>query len=189
MPFAQLVLGPPGSGKSTYCDGMHQFLSAIGRKCSVVNLDPANEQTSYPCALDVRDLLTVEEVMRDEALGPNGAVLYALEELEASWDWLAASLKELGGTFILQLRSGGAASGLQTDGRARGLRPVRLPWPGGAVYAPRLAPQHLPPHPEAWVQSPLFPSPVLTAIPAAAQAPSPAALQPPAVSAQKQATC
>ena len=97
MPFAQLVLGPPGSGKSTYCDGMHQFLSAIGRKASVVNLDPANERTSYPCALDVRSLLTVEEVMRDEALGPNGAVLYALEELEAHWAWLAEGLKELGG--------------------------------------------------------------------------------------------
>ena len=97
MPFAQLVLGPPGSGKSTYCDGMHQFLSAIGRKCSVVNLDPANDRTAYPCALDVRALLTVEDVMRDEALGPNGAVLYALEELEANWEWLEVGLKELGG--------------------------------------------------------------------------------------------
>lgn len=31
MPFGQLVIGPPGSGKTTYCDGMHQFLSALGR--------------------------------------------------------------------------------------------------------------------------------------------------------------
>jgi GTPase SAR1 family protein len=97
MPFAQLVIGPPGSGKSTYCDGMHQFLSAIGRKCSVVNLDPANDRTSYPCALDVRDLVTLEEIMRDDELGPNGAVLYALEELEHNWDWLEQGLKELGG--------------------------------------------------------------------------------------------
>lgn len=98
MPFAQLVIGPPGSGKSTYCDGMHQFMSAIGRKCSVVNLDPANDHTSYPCALDVRDLVTLEEIMADDELGPNGAVLYALEELEENWDWLEAGLKGLGGT-------------------------------------------------------------------------------------------
>ncbi len=36
------VLGPPGSGKTTFCNGMSQFLGAVGRKASVVNLDPAN---------------------------------------------------------------------------------------------------------------------------------------------------
>lgn len=97
MPFAQLVIGPPGAGKSTYCNGMHQFLGAIGRKCSVVNLDPANDKTSYPCALDVRDLVTLEDIMEEDKLGPNGGVLYALEELENNFDWLENGLKELGG--------------------------------------------------------------------------------------------
>lgn len=101
MPFGQLVIGPPGSGKSTYCDGMHQFLSAIGRKCSVVNLDPANERTSYPCALDIRNLVTLEEIMADEELGPNGGVLYALEELEHNKQWLEEGLKELGEDYVL----------------------------------------------------------------------------------------
>ena len=97
MPFAQLVIGPPGAGKSTYCNGMHQFLGAIGRKCSIVNLDPANDKTSYPCALDVRDLVTLEEVMSEDHLGPNGGILYALEELEENFDWLEEGLKELEG--------------------------------------------------------------------------------------------
>ncbi|KAL8801596.1 MAG: hypothetical protein Q9200_006900 [Gallowayella weberi] len=101
MPFAQLVIGPPGSGKSTYCDGMHQFLSAIGRKCSIVNLDPANDHTSYPCALDIRSLVTLEEIMADEELGPNGGVLYALEELENNVDWLRTGLEGLGEDYIL----------------------------------------------------------------------------------------
>lgn len=97
MPFAQLVIGPPGAGKSTYCNDMHQFLGAIGRKCSIVNLDPANDQTSYPCALDVRDLVTLEEIMGEDKLGPNGGVLYALEELEQNFEFLEEGLKELGG--------------------------------------------------------------------------------------------
>ncbi|KAJ5102288.1 hypothetical protein NUU61_004510 [Penicillium alfredii] len=101
MPFAQLVIGPPGAGKSTYCNGMHQFLGAIGRKCSVVNLDPANDKTSYPCALDVRDLVTLEEIMEEDRLGPNGATLYALEELEENFGWLEDGLKELGEDYIL----------------------------------------------------------------------------------------
>ncbi|KKK12410.1 hypothetical protein P175DRAFT_0520458 [Aspergillus ochraceoroseus IBT 24754] len=101
MPFAQLVIGPPGAGKSTYCNGMHQFLGAIGRKCSIVNLDPANDKTSYPCALDVRDLVTLEEIMSEDQLGPNGGVLYALEELEENFEWLEEGLKELGDDYIL----------------------------------------------------------------------------------------
>jgi GPN-loop GTPase len=101
MPFAQLVVGPPGAGKSTYCNGMHQFLSAIGRKCSIVNLDPANDQISYPCAIDVRNLVTLEEIMSSDELGPNGGVLYALEELEHNVDWLMEGLKKLGEDYVL----------------------------------------------------------------------------------------
>ncbi|KAH0340796.1 putative ATP binding protein, partial [Aureobasidium melanogenum] len=101
MPFAQLVIGPPGAGKSTYCDGMHQFLTAIDRKCAVVNLDPANDKTSYPCALDIRDLVSLEEVMEQEELGPNGGVMYALEELQENFDWLQEGLKELNDSYIL----------------------------------------------------------------------------------------
>lgn len=102
MPFAQLVIGPPGAGKSTYCNGMHQFLGAIGRKCSIVNLDPANDQTSYPCALDVRDLVTLEEIMGkgEDSLGPNGGVLYALEEVEGNFEWLERGLREMGGMHV-----------------------------------------------------------------------------------------
>ncbi|KAF3803194.1 GPN-loop GTPase 2 [Colletotrichum gloeosporioides] len=96
MPFAQLVLGSPGSGKSTYCDGMHQFMGAIGRACSVVNLDPANDHTNYPKALDIRDLVKLEEIMAGDRLGPNGGILYALEELEHNFEWLEEGLKEIG---------------------------------------------------------------------------------------------
>jgi GTPase SAR1 family protein len=120
MPFGQLVLGSPGAGKSTYCDGsesssqarlgtpgnsltdaVHQFMGAIGRQCSVVNLDPANDRTNYPCALDIRNLVTLEEIMSDDRLGPNGGILYALEELEHNIEWLGNGLKELGDDYIL----------------------------------------------------------------------------------------
>ncbi|KAI5299188.1 hypothetical protein KEM56_003451, partial [Ascosphaera pollenicola] len=101
MPFAQLVIGPPGAGKSTYCNGMHQFMSAIGRKCSIVNLDPANEQTSYEATVDVRELVTLEEIMEEDRLGPNGGVLYALEEVEENMEWLTGKLKELENDYIL----------------------------------------------------------------------------------------
>lgn len=128
MPFGQLLLGPPGSGKSTYCNGMHQFLSAIGRKCSVVNLDPANDALPYPCALDVRDLVKLEDVMRAEdeegtGLGPNGGVMWAMEELEERWAWFENGLKKLGGGFSVvgNGTSGVASADELIKGRSRGL--------------------------------------------------------------------
>lgn len=80
---------------------MHQFLGAIGRACSVVNLDPANDHTNYPCALDIRNLIKLEDIMRDDKLGPNGGILYALEELEHNFEWLEEGLKEFEEDYIL----------------------------------------------------------------------------------------
>jgi len=48
--FGQVIVGPPGSGKTTYCAGMQQFYQLTGRKVAVVNLDPANDHVSYDCA-------------------------------------------------------------------------------------------------------------------------------------------
>ena len=72
MPFAQLVIGPPGSGKTTYCNGMQQYMRLLGRKVAVVNLDPANDALPYECAIDVGDLVSLEAVMKSMHLGSNG---------------------------------------------------------------------------------------------------------------------
>lgn len=77
MPFGQLVVGPPGSGKTTYCNGMQQFLSLMGRKTVIVNLDPANDSLPYERSVDIADLVSLEEVQNSIKLGPNGGALPA----------------------------------------------------------------------------------------------------------------
>lgn len=72
MPFGQLVIGPPGSGKTTFCNGMQHYLTLLGRRAIVVNLDPANDMLPYECAVDLADLVSLEEVMERLTLGPNG---------------------------------------------------------------------------------------------------------------------
>lgn len=76
MPFGQLVIGSPGAGKSTYVAGMGQLLHALHRPASIVNLDPANENLPYAADVDVRELISVEDVMKEERLGPNVRYLY-----------------------------------------------------------------------------------------------------------------
>lgn len=94
-PYGQIVIGPPGVGKSTYCNGMNQFLNSIGRNSLIVNLDPANDRLPYDCTLDIRDFITLEEVMDDEALGPNGGLIHCMEIFEQNMDIFMNKIKEL----------------------------------------------------------------------------------------------
>jgi GPN-loop GTPase len=62
--FGQLVIGPPGSGKSTYCQKMIEFYKKLGRNVELINLDPANENIEKSnISIDIMDLIKVEDVM------------------------------------------------------------------------------------------------------------------------------
>ena len=95
MPFGQVIIGPPGSGKSTYCNGLQQFHTALSRPIIIVNLDPAALFPSYPHSLSITDLITLDEVMQSHKLGPNGAILFCLQYLELNFQWLLDRLEEI----------------------------------------------------------------------------------------------
>lgn len=93
MKFAQFVMGPAGCGKSTYCAIMQEhFRVALRRTCRVVNLDPAAEDFAYDCEIDVRDLISVDDVMEELDLGPNGGLVYAMEYIMENRAWLEDQL-------------------------------------------------------------------------------------------------
>ncbi|XP_033877756.2 GPN-loop GTPase 2-like [Acipenser ruthenus] len=99
--FGQVVIGPPGSGKTTYCLGMQEFLTKLGRKVVVVNLDPANDGLPYQCSVDIAELVTLDAVMDGLKLGPNGGLIYCMEYLEANFDWLEKKLEQFKGCYFL----------------------------------------------------------------------------------------
>lgn len=90
--YGQLVIGPPGSGKTTYCHKITEFLKELGRNVAVVNLDPANEHMNYNATIDIMKLITVSDAMEHMNLGPNGALMYCMEFLEENFDWLLEQL-------------------------------------------------------------------------------------------------
>ncbi|ORZ38464.1 GPN-loop GTPase [Catenaria anguillulae PL171] len=89
---AQLVVGPAGSGKSTYCSTLVQHLEAANRKVKVLNLDPAAEHFDYDATADIRDLVTLADVAEELHYGPNGGLVYCMEYLAENLDWLDDTL-------------------------------------------------------------------------------------------------
>ncbi|MEM1726738.1 MAG: ATP/GTP-binding protein [Candidatus Bathyarchaeia archaeon] len=76
-----MILGPAGSGKSLLTKSFSDYLREEGYNVKVINLDPGCISLPYDCDYDIRSKFTIEEIMRKEGLGPNGALLKAMEKL------------------------------------------------------------------------------------------------------------
>lgn len=101
--FALFVVGPAGSGKSTFCHTLCEHYAIQGRSVHVCNFDPAAEDPlpyDKP-SLDVRDLVTVDEVMEAENLGPNGGLCYSMEYLVKNLDWLEEQVEDYADDFLI----------------------------------------------------------------------------------------
>lgn len=95
MGYAQLVIGPAGSGKSTYCFSLYKHCETMRRTINIVNLDPAAKNFDYPVAVDIRELINLDDVKEELGLGPNGGLIYCMEELEDNLDdWLTEKLDD-----------------------------------------------------------------------------------------------
>lgn len=46
--------------------------------------------------MDIRDLVTLDDVMEEMELGPNGALIYCMEYLMDNVDWLQEQLNSVG---------------------------------------------------------------------------------------------
>ncbi|XP_061188489.1 GPN-loop GTPase 3-like [Saccostrea echinata] len=101
--YGQLVMGPAGSGKSTYCSNMVKHAEMLRRTIHVVNLDPAAEHFDYPVLADIRELIHLDDAMEDESLrfGPNGGLVFCMEYLSQNFDWLQEQLEEVEEDYIL----------------------------------------------------------------------------------------
>ncbi|KAN0067656.1 putative ATP binding protein [Elaphomyces granulatus] len=99
--FGVLVMGPAGAGKTTFCNAIIQHLQNTRRSCFYVNLDPAAETFTYEPDLDIRDLITLEDVMEELNLGPNGGLIYCFEFLLQNLDFLTQALDPLSEEYLI----------------------------------------------------------------------------------------
>lgn len=73
------LLGPAGCGKSTLAEALATQLSAQGVKGLTLNLDPGADWLPYTPEVDIRTRVSLQEVMQRYRLGPNGALVVAVD--------------------------------------------------------------------------------------------------------------
>lgn len=101
MRHAIFVTGPAGSGKSTFCSSMITHLQVSHRTAHLMNLDPAAERFEYEPSIDIKQLISLEDVMTELDYGPNGGLVYCFEYLLENLDWLDEELGEYESDYIL----------------------------------------------------------------------------------------
>lgn len=81
MRYAVLVTGPAGAGKSTFSASFLTHLRMSKRTGHLVNLDPAAAPGSfeYDPVIDIKDLVSLDDVMGELGYGPNGGLVYCFE--------------------------------------------------------------------------------------------------------------
>jgi hypothetical protein len=77
--FGQIIIGSPGSGKTTYCSGMQKYMKLTGRISKTINLDPFNIRDDFD--LNVTEFASIEFIQQDFHFGPNCGLLFYFDYL------------------------------------------------------------------------------------------------------------
>ncbi|KAF2720972.1 hypothetical protein K431DRAFT_294665 [Polychaeton citri CBS 116435] len=99
--YGTIVMGPAGAGKTTFCSGLIQHLKNNKRSCYYINLDPAAEEFFYEPDVDIKELISLEDVMEELHLGPNGGLIYCFEFLLENMDFLTEPLESVTEDYLI----------------------------------------------------------------------------------------
>lgn len=95
------VTGPAGTGKSSFCSTLKEWLSLQGYDAAAVNLDPGAEYIPYEAEIDVRDFISISDVMSDYSLGPNGAQVVAADLIVENVEEIRSRMEEFSDYYFI----------------------------------------------------------------------------------------
>jgi GPN-loop GTPase len=87
--------------QSTFCAALITHLNLNRRSSFYVNLDPAAENFEHQPDLDIRDLISLDDVMEEMGLGPNGGLIFCFEFLMREPDFLTQALEPLTEEYLI----------------------------------------------------------------------------------------
>jgi GPN-loop GTPase len=94
-PIYVYFIGTAGSGKSTLAANFKKWMQLRGLDAITVNLDPGAEHLPYDPDIDIRDWISLEEIMETNELGPNGAQVVCADMIALN----TSDVQESIGTF------------------------------------------------------------------------------------------
>ncbi len=97
------VTGPAGTGKSTLCGALKEWFIKQEYDVAVVNLDPpGSEFVPYEPDVDVREIISLPDVMSEFNLGPNGgAQIVASDLMLENVDKMQEYLSEFNDYYVI----------------------------------------------------------------------------------------
>lgn len=94
-------LGTAGSGKTALTHAFHLWMQDQGYDAITVNLDPGVEQLPYPADVDIREWISLQEVMDRYGLGPNGAQIVCADLIGTKAGEIRDAIEEFKTDYIL----------------------------------------------------------------------------------------
>jgi GTPase SAR1 family protein len=100
-PVRIYFVGTAGSGKSTLTQAFKLWMDEQGLSTMIVNLDPGAESLGYTPDVDIRDWVSVKEVMEQQGLGPNGAQIACADLAALSFPEISQVIEGFRSDYIL----------------------------------------------------------------------------------------
>jgi len=91
--YIVFIVGTAGSGKSLLTASFTEWLKMAKQKVIAVNLDPGVVTLPYSPDIDVRDYVSVGELMEKHGLGPNGALVMAADLIAEEADTITEEIE------------------------------------------------------------------------------------------------
>ena len=94
-------VGPAGTGKSTFSGALKDWMISQGLDSAIVNLDPGAEFLPYEPDFDIREILSLSDVMSEYSLGPNGAQVVAADLMLENYQAILKPLEEFEDYYVI----------------------------------------------------------------------------------------
>jgi len=94
-------IGTAGSGKSTLTHSFKEWMGLRGLDAITVNLDPGAENLPYYPDVDIRDWISLKEIMDSYGLGPNGAQIACADMIALNTSDVKTSIESFKTDYIL----------------------------------------------------------------------------------------
>ena len=95
------LIGTAGSGKSTLTYNFQQWMSHRGLDAITVNLDPGAENLPYEPDVDIRDWISLKDIMESYGLGPNGAQIACADMIALNTEDIKKSIEAFKTDYVL----------------------------------------------------------------------------------------